>query len=143
MYWLSWIMCYGVLYPCVARPGGQAHTVSYVLCVGLFVLAVRDHVLWCLVCMCCQAWRTGTHGELRSVCRTVCTGCPGSCVMVSYIHVLPIAGGQGHTLSCVLYRTVWTDSPASCFGCLTCICFVFLDFHLFSAVEHVSHEKAL
>ena len=30
-----------------------------------------------------------------------------------------------------------------CFGCLLCMCFVFLYLHLFSAVEHVSHGKAL
>ena len=30
-----------------------------------------------------------------------------------------------------------------CFECLICMCFVFLYLHLFSAVEHVSHGKAL
>ena len=30
-----------------------------------------------------------------------------------------------------------------CFECLICICFVFLYLHLFSAIEHVSHGKAL
>ena len=30
-----------------------------------------------------------------------------------------------------------------CFGCLICMCFVFLYLHLFSAIEHVSHGKAL
>ena len=30
-----------------------------------------------------------------------------------------------------------------CFGCLSCMCFAFLYLHLFSAVEHVSHRKAL
>ena len=30
-----------------------------------------------------------------------------------------------------------------CFGCLICMCFVFLYLHLFSAIEHVSHAKAL
>ena len=30
-----------------------------------------------------------------------------------------------------------------CFECLMCMCFVFLYLHLFSAIEHVSHEKAL
>ena len=30
-----------------------------------------------------------------------------------------------------------------CFGCLICMCFVFLYLHLFSAVEHVSHGKPL
>ena len=30
-----------------------------------------------------------------------------------------------------------------CFGCIICMCFVFLDLHLFSAVEYVSHGKAL
>ena len=30
-----------------------------------------------------------------------------------------------------------------CFECLKCICFVFLYLHLFSAIEHVSHGKAL
>ena len=30
-----------------------------------------------------------------------------------------------------------------CFGCLVCMCFVFLYLHMFSAVEHVSHGKAL
>ena len=30
----------------------------------------------------------------------------------------------------------------SCFVCLTCMCFVFLYLHLFSAVEYVSHRKA-
>ena len=29
------------------------------------------------------------------------------------------------------------------FGCLLCMCFVFLYLNLFSAVEHVSHGKAL
>ena len=30
-----------------------------------------------------------------------------------------------------------------CFGCLICMCCVFLYLHLFSAIEHVSHGKAL
>ena len=30
-----------------------------------------------------------------------------------------------------------------CFECLTCMCFVFLYLHLFSATEHVSHGKTL
>ena len=30
-----------------------------------------------------------------------------------------------------------------CFGCLICMCFVFLYLHLFSATEHVSHGKVL
>ena len=30
-----------------------------------------------------------------------------------------------------------------CFECLMCMCFVFLYLHLFSAIEHVSHGKAL
>ena len=30
-----------------------------------------------------------------------------------------------------------------CFGCLMCMCLVFLCLHLFSAIEHVSHGKAL
>ena len=30
-----------------------------------------------------------------------------------------------------------------CFECLICMCFVFLYLHLFSVIEHVSHEKAL
>ena len=30
-----------------------------------------------------------------------------------------------------------------CFECLICMCFVFLYLHLFSAIEHVSHGKAL
>ena len=30
-----------------------------------------------------------------------------------------------------------------CFECLICMCFVFLYLHLFSAFEHVSHEKGL
>ena len=29
------------------------------------------------------------------------------------------------------------------FECLICMCFVFLYLHLFSAIEHVSHGKAL
>ena len=32
---------------------------------------------------------------------------------------------------------------AGCFGCLICMCFVFLCLHLFSAIEHVSHGKVL
>ena len=30
-----------------------------------------------------------------------------------------------------------------CFGCLICTCFIFLYLHLLSAVQHVSHGKAL
>ena len=30
-----------------------------------------------------------------------------------------------------------------CFGCLICMCFVFLYLHLFSAIELVSHGKVL
>ena len=29
------------------------------------------------------------------------------------------------------------------FECLVCLCFVFLYLHLFSAIEHASHRKAL
>ena len=30
-----------------------------------------------------------------------------------------------------------------CFECRICMCFVFLYLHLFSAIKHVSHGKAL
>ena len=30
-----------------------------------------------------------------------------------------------------------------CFECLICMCSVFLYLHMFSAIEHVSHGKAL
>ena len=36
---------------------------------------------------------------------------------------------------------IWT--PTVCFECLICMCFVFLYLHPFSAIEHVSHGKAL
>ena len=39
-----------------------------------------------------------------------------------------------------LRMIVWTPAV---FGCLICMCFVFLYLHLFSAVEHVSHGKVL
>ena len=32
---------------------------------------------------------------------------------------------------------------ACCYGCLICMCFVFLYLHLFSATDHVSHGEAL
>ena len=35
---------------------------------------------------------------------------------------------------------VWTPTV---FECLICMCFLFLYLHLFSAIEHVSHGKAL
>ena len=35
---------------------------------------------------------------------------------------------------------VWTPAVLMC---LMCVCFVFLYWHLFSAIEHVSHVKAL
>ena len=35
------------------------------------------------------------------------------------------------------------DCLGTCFGCLVCTCFVFLYLHLFSAMEHVPHGKAL
>ena len=30
-----------------------------------------------------------------------------------------------------------------CFGCLICMCFIFLDLYLFNAIEHVPHGKML
>ena len=39
-----------------------------------------------------------------------------------------------------LSRVVWTHTVL---GCRLCMCFVFLYLHLFSAIEHVSHGKAL
>ena len=30
-----------------------------------------------------------------------------------------------------------------CFGCFICMCFIFLYFHFFGAIEYVMHRKAL
>ena len=46
----------------------------------------------------------------------------------------------------ILFMLSWMfqhDYLDTCFECLICRCFVFLYLHLFSALEHVSHGKAL
>ena len=49
-------------------------------------------------------------------------------------------GGGGVMLSC-MFQHDYLDTY--CFECLILMCFVFLYLHLLSAIEHVSHGKAL
>ena len=58
-------------------------------------------------------------------------------VFYGYIFFKPI---YLYCLVGCLSMIVWTHAV---FGCLICMCFVFLYLHLFSTIEHVSHGKAL
>ena len=49
--------------------------------------------------------------------------------------------GYSFFILCWMFQHYYLDTY--CFECLTFMCFVFLYLHLFSAVEHVSHGKAL
>ena len=53
-------------------------------------------------------------------------------------------GGAGELNSSLLLRWMFDHDclDTCCFGCLICMCFVFLYLHLFGAIEHVSHGMA-
>ena len=56
---------------------------------------------------------------------------------------------ENHKFFVFLFVCLFTPSflhdclDTCCFGCLICMCFVFLYLHLLRAIEHASHGKAL
>ena len=64
-------------------------------------------------------------------------------VGVIFVYFDTVHGFYGYSFLCLVgcFRHDYLDTY--CFGCLLCMCFVFLYLHLFSAIEHVSHGKAL
>ena len=62
-------------------------------------------------------------------------------VGVIFVYVDTVFGFYGYSFLCLVgcfSMIIW--KPAEC---LICMCFVFLYLHLFSAIEYVSHGKAL
>ena len=76
------------------------------------------------------------------VCVSVCHHMVG--VVFVYVDmVYIIMGFYGYSFLCLVgcfSMIIWTPTV---FECFICMCFVFLNLHLFSAIEHVSHGKAL
>ena len=94
------------------------------------------------VCVCAHVW--------VSVCVYLCV-CACACLCVwSLVCVVGV-------IFCVPWYSIWIlwgffmlswmfqhdHLDTYCFECLICMCFIFLYLHLFSAIEHVSHAKAL
>ena len=52
-------------------------------------------------------------------------------------------GFYRYSFSCLVGCFSMINLDTYCFECLLCMCFVFLDLHLFSANKHVSHGTAL
>ena len=73
-------------------------------------------------------------------------------VGITYVYIEAVIEFYGYLFSTHLYclvgclsMIVWmfaNDCLDTCW-CLICMCFVFFYLHLFSAIEHVSHGKAL
>ena len=71
-------------------------------------------------------------------------------VRITYVYIEMVFGFYGVFWGFFLYPSLllgWMIEhdclDTCCFGCLMCMCFVFLYLHMFSAIEHVSHGKAL
>ena len=72
-------------------------------------------------------------------------------VRITYLYIDTVFGFCGYFLKKKKIKQSlllsWMFEPdcldTCCFGCLICMCFVFLYLHIFSAIEHVSHGKAL
>ena len=62
-------------------------------------------------------------------------------VGVVFVYVDRVYGFLWFFMLSWLFQHDYLDT--CCFGCLICMSFVFLYLHLFSAIEHVSHGKAL
>ena len=65
-------------------------------------------------------------------------------VGVIFVYIDTVFGfywGGGVPLFCWMFQHDYLDT--CCFECLICMGFVCLYLHLFSAIEHVSHGKAL
>ena len=82
------------------------------------------------------------------VCVCVC-GCVYVCVIIScvvglfLVYVDAVYGFYGYSFFMLSWMFQHDYLDTYCFECLVCMCFIFLYLHLFSAVEHVSHGKAL
>ena len=78
------------------------------------------------------------------VCVYVCLSSLVCMVGVIFVYTDTVFGFYGYSF---LYDGCFSIPgnclDTCCFECLICMCFVFLYLHLFSAVEHVSHGKAL
>ena len=62
------------------------------------------------------------------------------CTLTRYLGVMGIFLNHLYCLvGCLRHDCLDT----CCFGCLICMCFVFLYLNLFSAIKHVSHGKVL
>ena len=90
------------------------------------------------------------------VCECVCVCVCGVCVCLSVcLSSLVCMVGVVFVYIDTVYGVLWVFFfmlswmfqhdylDTYCFECLICMCFVFLYLHLFSAVGHVSHGKAL
>ena len=78
------------------------------------------------------------------VCLSVCLSVIISlCSWVIFVYVDAVYWFYGCSFLCLIgcfSMVVWTPTV---FQCLICMLFLFLYLHLFSAIEHVSHGKAL
>ena len=62
---------------------------------------------------------------------------------VIFAYVDTVYGLNGHSLFMLSWMFQHDYLDTYYCECLICMCFVFLYLHLFSAIEHISHGKAL
>ena len=64
-------------------------------------------------------------------------------VGVIFVYVDTVYGFYGYSVFMLSWMFQHDYLDTYCFECLICMGFVFLYLHLFSAIEHVSHGKAI
>ena len=64
-------------------------------------------------------------------------------VGITYVTIDTVFGSYGYLFLLLSWMFEHGCLDTCCFGCLICMCFVFLYLHLFSTTEHVSHGKVL
>ena len=94
-----------------------------------------------------QTQSTGTtdsvHRDYRlSLCLSVCLSIV-SMVGVIFVYVDTVYGVYVYYFLCLVGCFGMIILDTYCFERLICMCFVFLYLHLFSAIQHVLHGKAL
>ena len=75
------------------------------------------------------------------MCVCVCLSSLVCMVEVIFVYADTVFRFYGFFMLSWMFQHDYLDT--CCFECLICMCFLFLYLHLFSAVEHVSHGKAL
>ena len=89
------------------------------------------------VCVCVRACARAR------ACVYVCVSSLVCVVGVIFVYVDTVYGLFGYSFLMLNWIFQHDYLDAYCFECLICMRFVFLYLHMFSAIEHVSHGKAL